>query len=842
MTVERDKRLRAALDAAGDAVLVTDASGAIVEGNLAIARLNGLERDAMIGRSLLEIAVEMGAGEEELDGIRAAIAGEEVTYHACRHTRRGERVSVGVTVTQLPDGDGAVFVTQGLEVHRRQRFQTAHARVLAEAAEVLATPGDLETTLAGLAEIVVPEWADGMIVALTGADGVLAAAAVHAAEPGFAGPLPDGLLGDVVARGEPILVRETSDAELRNAGYGSLVLVPLWAHGEPIGALGVATGLAGRPFGERDLGLFTAIGERTAQAVLAARLEEGRRRAEHRFHAAFDSAPIGITITRADEDGVMRFVEVNAAMAAILGYAAAELIGRPTALVTHPDDRPGEEHRIRQLAEGAPETSGEKRIVRPGGEVRWVHIHGAPIGDGTVVAQVQDITERRKFESELEYLASHDALTGVLNRRSFEEALDSALAHVRRHGDAAAILTLDVDNFKHVNDTYGHAAGDAVLRAAAEALQQRLRATDRIGRLGGDEFGVVLSRTDATAARAVARELLDGLRDLRVPVGDRVVRVTASAGLRSLEPDETGDPGTLLSEADMAMYDAKERGRDRLVAVRPGDLQPERIRARIRWSERIRDALEGEGFVLYEQPIMRLDDDVVDRHELLLRLVEGGRGGVDVIEPVDFLGVAERTGQIQAIDRWVVREAIALLAARQAAGDERALEVNLSGDSISDPSVVDFIVAQVQHAAVDPARLIFEVTETSAIGNLEQARDLAERLTDLGCGFALDDFGAGFGSFAYLKHLPLGIIKIDGQFVRGLRSSHADQVTVRAIVDVARALGKETVAEFVEDGETLQLLRELGVDRAQGFHIGRPAAVRVPAPAPRRRGRAGAPR
>ncbi len=830
VTVGGTARLRAALDAAGDAVLVTDAMGVIVEGNTASERLNGFDRDAVVGRPLLEVAREAGARAGELDAIAAAIAGATLTYDALRHTRRGETVTVGVTVTQLPDGEGAVFVTQGLEAHRRQRRAVRRARALARAAEATVRPTDVEETLAALARILVPEWADLAVVALATPGGPLETAAVHAVDPVLAERAGSLLSEDIVRRGEPVLVGES-------AGYGSLALVPMATQGELIGALGVATAAGGRRFDERDLGLFSAIAERAAQAVLADRLEEGRRRAEHRFRAAFDSAPIGITITRVDEAGVARFVEVNAAMAAIVGRPAAALVGRPTSVIAHPDDHGDETQRTRWLADGAPETSGEMRLVRADGEVRWVHFRGAPIGDGTIVAQIQDVTERRQYESDLEHLASHDALTGVLNRRSFEAALDSALAHVRRHGDQAAVLTLDVDNFKHVNDTYGHAAGDAVLRAAADALQQRLRATDELGRLGGDEFGVILSRTDPAAARTVARELVDALRDLRVPVGERSVRVTASAGLRALDPAEARDAGALLAEADMAMYDAKERGRDRLVVVRPGDLQPARIRARIRWSERIRDALESGGFALYEQPILRLADDVVDRSEMLIRLVEpDGR----VVEPAAFLSVAERFGQIQAIDRWVVREAIALLAARQAAGDDRTMEVNLSGDSISDPSVVDFIVAQVRSAEIDPSALIFEVTETSAIGNLPQARDLAERLTELGCGFALDDFGAGFGSFAYLKHLPLGIIKIDGQFVRELRTSHADQVTVRAIVAVAQGLGKETVAEFVEDAETLELLRELGVDRAQGYYVGAP--VSASAPAPLRHGRAGAPR
>ncbi len=864
--MEEPKRLRAALDAAGDAVLVVDESGRIVECNLAMARLNGYDRDAIVGRALLDVAAELGAAPAEEDGIRAALAGRSFSYVTTRRTRRGETVEVRVDVTQSEHG--TVFVSQGLDAHREQRFRTARARAIARAAESLGTPKGLDETLAALAKVVVPEWSDNLLLALAGPDGALSVATVTTTEAGIAAPavdmlpdtladaLPGSLLDESVRAGAPVLVADVgapglsarTRERLTRLGAGSLIVVPLSARGELVGVLCVSTQVDGRRFGQRDVELFTAIGDLAGQAIRAARLEDARRQAEGRFRAAFDHAPIGIVITRLDADGVARFVEANAAMVAISGHPLDVLTGRPATDFTHPDDRDDEARRLGSLRTAElEEASAEKRLVRPNGEVRWVYIRSAPLGDGTYVSQIQDITEHKRSRAELEHLASHDTLTGVLNRRSFEAALESALADVRRHGDRAAVMTLDVDNFKHVNDTYGHAAGDDVLRSAATALRQRLRITDQIGRLGGDEFGVILRRTDAAGAQEAGRELLQTLRDLRVPVGDRTVRLTVSAGLRALEAGDTQDGGTLLSEADMAMYDAKERGRDRLVVVRPGDAQPggrDVLRARFRWSERIRDALEendGDRFVLWEQPILRLADGVVDRSELLLRLVEADG---QVIAPAGLLDVAERFGQIHAIDRWVVGRAIELLAVRQAAGDRRRLEVNLSGESISDASVIDGIVAQVQNATIDASALIFEVTETSTIGNLTQARDLAQRLTDLGCGFALDDFGAGFGSFAYLKHLPLEIIKIDGQFVRGMRESHADQVTVRAIVDVARSLGKQTVAEFVEDGETLELLRELGVDHAQGYFIGKPAPASEPAasPARRRRGRAGAPR
>ena len=249
------------------------------------------------------------------------------------------------------------------------------------------------------------------------------------------------------------------------------------------------------------------------------------------------------------------------------------------------------------------------------------------------------------------------------------------------------------------------------------------------------------------------------------------------------------------------------------------------MKARMTWSERVRDALEHDHFELWEQPILTLATGSVDRAEVLVRMLDASG---EAIAPGVFLYIAERFGQIQAVDRWVIARAIRLLAER-----DQILEVNLSGGSITDEQTIDFIAAEVRNAPIDPTKLVFEVTETTAIVNVERARRFARRLSDLGCQFALDDFGAGFGSFYYLKHLPFDCVKIDGDFVKELPVSPADQLTVKAIVQIARGMGKETVAEFVQDERTMTLLREYGVDYAQGYHVGRPRrATRGRRPAP----------
>ena len=394
-------------------------------------------------------------------------------------------------------------------------------------------------------------------------------------------------------------------------------------------------------------------------------------------------------------------------------------------------------------------------------------------------------------------------------------------ASAYRHGVATAVLVIDVDHFKYVNDTYGHAAGDDVLTAVARILEQRTRETDVVGRLGGDEFGIILTHSSAADAHTVALSLLHELRDHRSTlVNEQPVAVTASIGLRMVERGDGLTADELIVEADVAMYDAKENGRNRVSVAGTDSIEPTRLRRRLAMSDRIRRALaRDDGFVLYEQPICALDSGEVDRTEILVRMPDGEGG---LLQPSSFLPIADHFGLMPALDQWVIEHAIGLLAERQRSGIRLGMEVNLSGTSISDPAVIDFIAESVRSAGIDPTALIFEVTETEAIVNIDRARVLSRQLSSLGCKFALDDFGAGFGSFYYLKHLPFDVVKIDGDFIKALPTSTSDQLTVQAIVTIARGLGKRTVAEFVGNDRTVRMLREYGVDYAQGYHLGKP--------------------
>jgi diguanylate cyclase (GGDEF)-like protein/PAS domain S-box-containing protein len=576
--------------------------------------------------------------------------------------------------------------------------------------------------------------------------------------------------------------------------------------------------------------VFIVVGKTHLEVNLTskARGQELRER-ERRFRAAFDRAPTGVVlIDMAHVPGLV--LEANPTFCTLVGRDEAELSDLTFRQLVHPADGSLHERARTSLLDGtATEVDIEERLVHRDGHEVWTAVQASvvPDDDGRLrycVAQVRDIRGEREQQSRLVHLAEHDSLTEVFNRRRFEDELDRVLASVRRHQHEAALLVVDLDQFKYVNDTYGHRAGDELLRRIATVLKDRLRSTDYVGRLGGDEFGVLCPHTGTQAATTLAHSLLAAIRTQgHICVADRAVRTSASIGIRPMRGDEALTGEQILAEADVAMYESKETGRDRVSVYSAPNAAGAGMRSHLAWSERIRDALVGGGLRLFEQPILNLDTGVADRCELLVRMVDPEDGSV--VRPGRFLETAERFGQVQAIDRWVFGQALTLLRTRQEAGDRRVLEVNLSGASVGDSDLVAELTDMIVSAAVDTSGLIVEVTETTAVGNMEQARHAASQLSELGCRFSLDDFGSGFGSFYYLKHLPFHAVKIDGDFVKDLPASHEDRLTLEAIATIAHGLGKETTAEFVQNEETIELLRQLGIGYAQGYYIGRPKPV-----------------
>jgi diguanylate cyclase (GGDEF)-like protein/PAS domain S-box-containing protein len=513
----------------------------------------------------------------------------------------------------------------------------------------------------------------------------------------------------------------------------------------------------------------------------------------------------------------------------LYGYSAEEVIDKSIKLI-EPEHRAGEQSQILETVfAGELLANFETERVRKDGTVITVSMTVSPVRDanGRIVSAAiiaRDATERTRYEQQLRYLADHDQLTGLFNRRRFDEELKRELARAGRYADHSAVLSIDIDNFKSINDSAGHAAGDAVLIQAARVLTNRFRATDLVARLGGDEFAVLLSEVGAPEARAAAEDLLHEIRSSPALYGGKPFRISASIGVAAFESDDA-TAGEVLVNADLAMYAAKTGGRDRVVVYTATEARKARAMARLTWSQRIRDALERDRFVLHLQPILDLSSGQISHGELLLRM-QGTRG--KLIAPGAFLPAAERFGLIHEIDRWVVRAAIDLIA--ESSWEMPPVGINLSGESIvGDPHLLPMIEQELQRKAVDPSNLIFEVTETAAIANMPEATRFARGLTDLGCSLALDDFGTGFGSFYYLKHLPVSYVKLDGEFIQNLPRSEVDEHMVKAIVGVSQALGIKTVAESVADEETIGLLQKHKVDYAQGFHVGRPEPLNVAA-------------
>jgi diguanylate cyclase (GGDEF)-like protein len=436
-------------------------------------------------------------------------------------------------------------------------------------------------------------------------------------------------------------------------------------------------------------------------------------------------------------------------------------------------------------------------------------------GDRQVVLAALARAERT--EAELRYLADHDSLTGLLDRRRFRAEVDQYVSFTARYGGQGAVMIVDIDGLKTVNDAYGHHAGDNLIRQVAATMRERVRATDLVARLSGDEFAVLMPQTDTTGALQLGEDLraqvAEGVRPTPEAPG-----ATISIGV-AMFGGGLGGAEAVLVAADQAMYRAKEGGRDRIALFRDPSEPQRGPKRRQTTAARIRDALTGERLSLQTQPIRSLASGGIERYELLLRMrSEEG----ELLPAASFIEAAERSGMVKELDRWVVSRALELLAERERQGAPLSLHVNLSGASLADVSVLEFIEQRLDEGGVDPAGCTFEITETAGVYDFEQATGFADRLTDFGCQVAIDDYGAGFGPFHYLKRIPFDLIKIDGSFVEDMPRSDADQLTVKAIVQIARGLGKTTIAEYVQDDATTEMLREYGVDMAQGFHLGRP--------------------
>ena len=452
----------------------------------------------------------------------------------------------------------------------------------------------------------------------------------------------------------------------------------------------------------------------------------------------------------------------------------------------------------------------------------WIHSHldNTTSGVPGCLSVGLDVTERKQAESRLSWLADHDSLTGLYNRRKFHEDFSRIVTQAKRYNHEVSLLFFDLDKFKNINDTKGHAVGDQVIKAIANALKDEVRSCDVVARLGGDEFALVLPEIGIDGAIQVGNKIISKISSIRIPGVTEFHYFSSSVGI-SVFPIHSDNTDELLANADIAMYQAKAKGKG-IVHVFSGEEQVrERIENEMYWENRITRALRKKHFVLHYQPILDISSNRINHYEVLLRM-QSSRGVL--FSPSGFISIAEKTSHIREIDHWVLESAIRRLDSFRIEGHDISFSINLSAHAFSDDTLLPHLEMVLSEINTPAHNIVFEITETAALEDFSAACDMMYKIRALGCRFALDDFGVGFSSFSYIRDLPVDYIKIDGTFIRELANSRDDQILVQALATIADGYGKKTIAEYVEDQDTLNLLREYHVDMAQGYHIGKPKA------------------
>jgi diguanylate cyclase (GGDEF)-like protein/PAS domain S-box-containing protein len=534
-----------------------------------------------------------------------------------------------------------------------------------------------------------------------------------------------------------------------------------------------------------------------------------------------ECSPHSVIIT--DVDGLIEYV--NPTFSLLTGYDAEEVLGQRVIRYQF-SSLALEEHKvlINSIREGR-EWNGVLEHTRKDGSVYWAQTHIAPIKDEQnqvthFVGIQEDITDAKKASDKLTYQASHDELTGLINRYAFERKLQSAIKSAKHENTRHALCFLDLDQFKIINDTCGHIAGDELLRQLGVGLTNNIRQSDTLARLGGDEFAILLEYCNIKQALKTANNIRAYIDDFKFAWQEHVFNVGVSIGVAEIS-DQTANATEVLIHADSACYAAKDLGRNRVHFYAADDEQLAKRDGEFRWVQKINEALLDDKFVLFAQPIQPING--TDNGKIFEILVRYQDDNGQLVPPGAFLPAAERYNLSGRVDRWVVDNVIQWL--KDSSDDLDKLDhlaINLSGNSLGDDAILGHIVKEIRSSGVPPSKIKFEITETAAISNLIDAQMFIGTLRDIGCAFALDDFGSGLSSFGYLKNLPVDTLKIDGMFVRDILDDEIDQAMVKSINDIGHVMGKKTVAEFVENQAIVERLIELGVDYAQGYHIGKP--------------------
>ncbi|MBI5235416.1 MAG: EAL domain-containing protein [Deltaproteobacteria bacterium] len=546
-----------------------------------------------------------------------------------------------------------------------------------------------------------------------------------------------------------------------------------------------------------------------------------------KLHLAMEQSVNIVFIT--DIKGHIEYV--NPMFESVTGYSRDEAIGQTPRILSSGDVPQEKYDQLWQTITSGKTWRDTYKNRKKNGAFYWCSTVISPVRDASgaithFLAVQEDLTEKMASEERLQHLARHDELTSLVNRARFMELIAEWIVAEGPEGHGALLL-IDVDHFKYVNDTYGHATGDEILSSMASLFQSALEAEYKavvaqtgsnpmLGRMSGDEFAIFLPHLSEAEALKIAERLRKDVEASRTLQGSHAFSVNVSAGM-VMYPEHAQDAKTFFTRADVAMYRAKELGRNRIHVYSPDDKDIEKINSRFKWKERILKALEEDGFVPWFQPILDLSDNHVHHFEALARMTTADG---EVLLPGAFIDVAERFELVGNIDRMIIEKTMRMQA--KGGAGAFAFSMNLSGKDLGDADLLRFIQAKIETTGADPRNLIFEITETAAIRDIVAAKKFVHALKGMGCKFSLDDFGVGFTSFSYLKALSMDYIKIDGSFIMNLHKDASDQVFVKAMTGLAKGLGIKTVAEFVGDERVLKLLKEYGVDYAQGYLIGKP--------------------
>lgn len=534
---------------------------------------------------------------------------------------------------------------------------------------------------------------------------------------------------------------------------------------------------------------------------------------------------LSTVVMELDAEGLIKFV--NKAWLNLTGYERSETVGLPLVDFAFGDDDNTKnfvKHHLDSIFDGSEHYKKiEFQLARKDGSAMWVEVQfndlyrqGQVSG---VTVTLDNIDDRKKAELELNHLASHDTLTNLYNRHYFDTELKRLADTAQKSGYLHALLYLDLDHFKVINDTQGHHQGDIILKEVAETISKVKRESDVFCRVGGDEFALLLPRTNKVDAQGIAQSICDLLQQGHYKFDERIYKISCSIGVAEINGEEER-PETYLQQADIALYVAKKRGRNLVHLFGKEDRESGDFQASVQWVHVLQEAIVNDQLILNFQPVVDADTREVHYYEALVRLEIDGK----LIMPGEFIPALERVEDINLLDHQVISKAMSMISEYKVL---KKVAINLSAQAFSDERLLPLVQEKLSQYGVEPGQIIFEVTESASLTNLGATQEMIGKLMELGCEFSIDDFGTGFSTFSYLKQLPANCVKVDGSFVKDMVNNPIDKALVKSICEVASALDKTTVAEFVEDENTALELKELGVNYLQGYHISRPLSIDV---------------